>query len=53
MTKTLTILTAILSVFMVACSGGNSSSSNNSDASTEETADIQEDGIHPASTKVL
>lgn len=47
MTKTLTILTAILSVFLVACSGGNSG------ANTEETADIQEDGIHPASTKVL
>ena len=54
MTKTLTILTAILSVFLVACSGGNSgnNSSNNSDANTEKTADIQEDGIHPASTKV-
>lgn len=55
MTKTLTILTAILSVFLVACNGGNSgnNSSNNSDANTEETADVQDDGIHPASTKVL
>jgi len=52
MKKTLTILTAFLSMFLVACSGGNSSS-NNSNANTEETADIQEDGIHPASTKVL
>ena len=55
MTKTLTILTAILSVFLVACSGGNSgnNSSNNSDANTEVAADVQDDGIHPASTKVL
>ena len=52
MTKTLTILTAILSVFLVACSGGNSGGNNNSSGNTEVTADVQDDGIHPASTKV-
>lgn len=51
MTKTISILTAFLTVFLVACTGGGNS--NTSSDNTDENAAKQEEGIRPTVTKVM